>query len=444
VAEIRRRRIGRIAVVLLGVPLLAAGGSGLWLTSRMRASLPQLEGERTLKGLTAPVRVERDAHGVPRLAGATRVDVARALGFLHGQERFFQMDLQRRRPAGEIAELVGPAALKLDRAIRIHRFRSVAERVWKKAPAEERGLIEAYSEGVNAGLAALGAPPFEYLALRLDPQPWKPEDTILTALAMYVTLQGDLGERESALGVMRDTLPSALFAFLTPNGTAEWDAPIVGEPLRGPPVPGPEVIDRRRQDAPKAADQGGEERPVVVDALDTIPDPDFALGSNNWAVSGAHTKSGAPLLADDMHLQITVPNIWYRASLVWRDGGEEQTVTGVTLPGTPVVVVGSNGNVAWGFTNSQGDWADLIELDPAPNDPDAYLTPAGPRKLEHVIERIRVKGAAEETLEVEETVWGPVIDKDHRGRKRALRWVAQDEDGVNLALGRIERARTLA
>jgi penicillin G amidase len=447
VAEIRRRRIGRIAVVLLGVPLLAAGGSGLWLTSRMRASLPQLEGERTLKGLTAPVRVERDAHGVPRVAGATRVDVARALGFLHGQERFFQMDLQRRRPAGEIAELVGPAALKLDRAIRVHRFRSVAQRVWKKASAEEGELIEAYTEGVNAGLAALGAPPFEYLALRLDPQPWKPEDTILTALAMYVTLQGDLGERESALGVMHDTLPPALFAFLTPNGTAEWDAPIVGEPLPGPPVPGPDVIDRRRQDAPKAADHRGEEQTVVADAsarLETTPDPEFVLGSNNWAVSGAHTKSGAPLLADDMHLQITVPNIWYRASLVWKDGGEERAVTGVTLPGTPVVVVGSNGSVAWGFTNSQGDWADLIELDPAPNDPDAYLTPEGPRKLEHVSERIRAKGGAEETLEVEETVWGPVIDKDHRGRKRALRWVAQDEDGVNLALGRIERARTLA
>jgi penicillin amidase len=447
VAEIRGRRIPRIAAVVLGVPLLALAVSGLWLTSRLRASLPRLEGEQTLKGLTAPVRVERDAHGVPRVAGATRADVARALGFLHGQERFFQMDLQRRRPAGEIAELVGPAALKLDREIRVHRFRSVAQRVWKRASAEEHELIAAYTEGVNAGLAALGAPPFEYLALRLDPQPWKPEDTILTALAMYVTLQGNLVERESALGVMHDTLPPALFAFLTPNGTAEWDAPIVGEPLPGPPIPGPDVIDRRGQEAPKAADDHGEERPVVADAsarLDAIPDPELVLGSNNWAVSGAHTKSGAPLLANDMHLQITVPNIWYRASLAWKDGGQEQTVTGVTLPGTPVVVVGSNGSVAWGFTNSQGDWADLIELDPAPNDPDAYLTPEGPRKLERVTERIRVKGGAEETLEVEETVWGPVIDKDHRGRKRALRWVAQDEAGVNLALGRIERARTLA
>ncbi|MFI5006011.1 MAG: penicillin acylase family protein [Solirubrobacterales bacterium] len=441
----RRRRIGRIAVVVLGIPLLAAGGSGLWLTSHMRASLPQLEGQRTLKGLTAPVRVERDAHGVPRLAGATREDVARALGFLHGQERFFQMDLQRRRPAGELSELVGPGTVKLDRAIRVHRFRSVAQRVSKKASAEERGLIEAYTEGVNSGLAALEAPPFEYMALRLEPKPWTPEDTILVALAMYVTLQTHLIERESFLGVMHDTLPPALFEFLTPKGTAEWDAPIVGEPLGGPPVPGPDVIDRR-QEVPKAVDHRGQERPVVADAwahADSMPDPDFVLGSNNWAVSGAHTKSGVPLLADDMHLQITVPNIWYRASLVWKEAGEERQVTGVTLPGTPVMVVGSNGSVAWGFTNSEGDWADLIELEEAPNDPDSYLTPDGPRKIEHVTERIRVKGGVEETLDVEETIWGPVIDKDHRGRKRALRWVAQDEEGVNLALGRIERARTL-
>ncbi|HSB62091.1 MAG TPA: penicillin acylase family protein, partial [Vicinamibacteria bacterium] len=148
--------------------------------------------------------------------------------------------------------------------------------------------------------------------------------------------------------------------------------------------------------------------------------------------------------ADDMHLQITVPNVWYRASLAWRDGGVEREVTGVTLPGVPGVVVGSNTHVAWAFTNSGGDWADLVVLEPVPGDPEAYLTPLGPRRLERVVERIRVKGGAEETLEVLETVWGPVVDEDHRGRRRALRWVAHDEEGVNLALSRLEGARTLA
>jgi len=423
---------------VLGVPLLGAGAGGVWLNARLRASLPQLEGERTLPGLSAPVRVERDAHGVPRLLGANRADLSRALGFVHAQERFFQMDLLRRRAAGEIAELVGPAALKLDRAVRVHRFRSLAERVLSRAPADERAWIQAYAEGVNTGLAALGAPPFEYLALRLAPQPWRPEDTVLATLAMFITLQGGQPERESALGVMHDVLPPALFAFLTPLGT-EWDAPLVGRAFAVPGIPGPEVIDLRHAAAPKAA--------AVEAPLDRAaafePDPEFILGSNSWAVSGTQTASGAPLLANDMHLQITVPNIWYRAVLVWPDRGEERRVVGVTLPGTPVTIVGSNGHVAWAFTNSEGDWADLVELEPDPSDPDAYKTPGGPRKLERVVERIRVNGAAEETLEVEETIWGPVVDRDHRGRRRALRWVAQDEEGVNLALGHLETADTL-
>src|SRR5207247_2099173 len=292
----------RLARLVLGVPLLGAGAGGLWLHGRLRASLPQLEGERTLPGLSAPVRVERDAQGVPRLVGKTRLDLSRALGFVHGQERYFQMDLLRRRAAGEIAELVGPAALKLDRAVRVHRFRSVAERVFARAPAAERSSIQAYAEGVNAGLAALGAPPFEYLALRVAPLPWRPEDTILAELAMFVTLQSGLPERESLLGVMHDVLPAALFAFLAPSGT-EWDAPLVGGAFKVAPVPGPEVLDLRRAAPPKAAAQGpSAERAAVLE-----PDPDLVLGSNNWAVAGAHTASGAPLLADDMHLQITVP-----------------------------------------------------------------------------------------------------------------------------------------
>jgi len=429
----------RLALLVLGVPLLGAGAGGLWVHGRLRASLPQLEGERTLPGLSAPVRVERDAQGVPRLAGKSRLDLSRALGFVHGQERFFQMDLLRRRAAGELAELVGPAALKLDRTVRVHRFRSVAERVFARAPADERSSIQAYAEGVNAGLAALGAPPFEYLALRTDPLPWRPEDTILAELAMFVTLQSGLPERESLLGVMHDVLPPALFAFLAPSGS-EWDAPLVGGAFAVPPVPGPDVLDLRRPQAPKAVAQG----PSAERAAALEPDPEFVPGSNNWAVAGAHTASGAPLLADDMHLQITVPNIWYRAVLAWREGGEERQVVGVTLPGTPVTIVGSNAHVAWGFTNSEGDWADLVEVEPDPSEPDAYRTPAGPRKFARVSERIRVKGGPEETLEVVETIWGPIVDQDHRGRKRALRWVAQDEQGVNLALSALETAQTVA
>lgn len=426
------RRGRRIALGLALLLVLGLGGSGFWLDQKLRASLPLLEGQKALAGLRAPVTIARDARGVPRIQGASRLDVVRATGFLHAQERFFQMDLLRRRSAGELSELIGAATVNVDRDVRVHRFRHVAEQVLARARPEERELLQAYTDGVNAGLAALGAPPFEYLALRISPAPWRLEDSMLSALAMFVQLQGNQPDRESAIGLMRDTLPPALAAFLDPRGS-QWDAPVEGEPFTPPPLPGPDAFDLRKQPPlpPRTAQ-------LVEDA-----DPPPSAGSNNWAVAGAHTANGAPLLANDMHLAIGVPNTWYRVSLAWTDG-EPHEITGVTLPGTPAVIVGSNGHVAWGFTNSEGDWTDLIEIEPDPADKEAYRTPDGARRFEHVTERIRVKGAPDENLEVVETIWGPIVDKDHKGRARALRWVAQDPEGVNLRLAGLDVARTLA
>ncbi len=176
-----------------------------------------------------------------------------------------------------------------------------------------------------------------------------------------------------------------------------------------------------------------------------MPPPDtFHPGSNNWAVSGKHTADGRALVADDMHLGIRVPHIWYRASLVWPDAeGKSHSMTGVSLPGTPAIVVGSNGHVAWGFTNSEGDWVDVVIVEVDPDDKDSYLTPDGPRKFEHVTESIKVKDAADEKLEIVSTIWGPIIDHDHQGRPRAIRWVAHDPDGVNMGLMRMESADNL-
>ena len=172
--------------------------------------------------------------------------------------------------------------------------------------------------------------------------------------------------------------------------------------------------------------------------LGPASDDDAVRGSNNWAVAGTHTVHGGALLANDMHLGISVPNTWYRLSLVFPGVDGERRVTGVTLPGAPFVVAGSNGHVAWGFTNSEGDWADLVLLEPDPANPEAYLTPEGPRKLERETETIEVKGEKAETLAVESTIWGPVIDKDHAGRRRALAWVALREGGLNASLVRME------
>jgi penicillin G amidase len=420
---------------LLALLVLVAGGAYAYLGRRLEASLPQLDGERKVKGLAAAVRVERDAHGVPVVRGRSRADVARATGFLHAQERFFQMDLTRRRAAGELSELFGQATLTADREVRVLRLRAVAARAVQALPEEERALLRAYTEGVAAGLAALGAAPPEYLLLRSAPVPWKEEDSLLCALAMFLTLQGEQAGMESGLGLMHDLLPPALFAFLNPPGT-EWDAPNEGEPFRQPVLPGPDVVDLRKA-APRAAAR----------AAWPAPDPwadrdaEMAYGSNNWAVAGSHTTHGGALLADDMHLGLGVPNTWYRASLVVDAAGAERRVTGVMLPGSGFVVVGSNGQVAWGFTNSQGDWADLVVLEPDPRNADTYLTPEGPRTFERTTETIHVKGAPDERLEVVETIWGPVVDKDHDGRRRALAWVPLREGGVNAALFRMEQAR---
>lgn len=431
-----RRRLLRAALVALAGGALAAGGAGLWLRERLRASLPQLEGELTLAGLGAPVRVERDAHGVPVVRGRSRADVARATGFLHGQERFFQMDLLRRSAAGELAALFGRPALGLDREARLVRPRLVARRAQAALGPEESALVAAYAAGVNAGLASLGAPPFEYLALRADPLPWREEDSLLVVLAMYRDLQGRQPWQESVLGLMRETLPRELADFLAPVGT-EWDAPIEGEPIALPTLPGPDVVDLRGvrpaasvhppvDDAPTVLAVLG--RPVAVWPDD--PGQEQSSGSNNWAVAGSHTAHGGALVADDMHLRLAVPNTWYRASLVFPGQDGERHVTGVTLPGLPFVVAGANGRIAWGFTNSEGDWADLVQLEPAPGDPDGYLTPSGPRRLEKATETIEVKGEAAEPLAVESTIWGPVIDRDHAGRRRAIAWVALREGGL--------------
>ncbi|HXO18605.1 MAG TPA: penicillin acylase family protein [Thermoanaerobaculia bacterium] len=426
----------RRAGLALALLVLAVAGLGVWAYARLAASLPQLDGRRAIPGLQAEVRIERDALGVPTIRGASRLDAARALGFLHAQERFFQMDLLRRQAAGELAELLGPALVKADRGHRLHRFRAVAERIYGRFSPADRALVDAYTAGVNAGLAALGAPPFEYLALRAAPAPWRPADSVLIPFAMFFELQDPQDRQESALGLMTDLLPPPLVDFLAPQG-GEWDAPLAGGPLPAPPIPGPEVFDLRKQ--PRAAAALGPPPPGDEDREPAV------AGSNNWAVAGARTADGRALLANDMHLGLRIPNTWYRASLVWPadDGGSPRRVTGVTLPGAPLIVVGSNGHVAWGFTNTQGDWADLVIVEVDRRRPDLYRTPGGLRPFERTTERIRVRGGKDDLLEIVSTIWGPVLDHDHLGRPRALAWTPHFEEAVDEGVLGLESARNV-
>ena len=189
----------------------------------LTSSLALLEGTQTLAGLGNRVSIERDSLGIPTIQGSNRVDVARALGFIHAQDRFFQMDLLRRRSAGELAAIFGEGALPLDRRSRVHRFRSRAVRVLKTLSAPELAIADAYTAGVNAGLAALGGKPIEYYAMRVEPKPWTSADSILVVYSMYLDLNDAQASRESAGGLIYDFLGPEMHAFLEPSGTS-WDA----------------------------------------------------------------------------------------------------------------------------------------------------------------------------------------------------------------------------
>ncbi len=423
-APTRLARVLRL-LGLFGLALAVAVLAGfLWVRHRLTESLPQTSGRRAVAGLAAPASIERDAQGIPTLRAAGRRDVAFATGFVHAQDRYFQMDLLRRQSAGELAALFGPAALDADRAMRPHLFRRQAGRVLAASPPEIREVLEAYAAGVNAGLGALDEPPFEYLVLRTDPLAWKPEDSVLVLLTLFNQLQDLRGDAEAAKTLMHDRLPEALFRFLAPPAT-EWDAPVAGTPPAAAPIPGPEVFDLRR--SPRVA-------PGAKAAQREEPSAPARAASNSWAVAGRWTAGGGALLANELHLTLAVPNVWYRAVLAWPG----HRLAGATIPGTPALIVGSNGQVAWGVTNSVLDTSDLVLLETDPRDPGRYRTPRGPRRLERHTEILEVRGEPDEELAVDWTIWGPVIGEG--SRRRAVRAVAHEAGAVDFNLLRLETA----
>jgi len=421
--------------------LLIVSGAGVALTAAavlggyvyLRASLPMLDGRLAQPGLSAEVTIERDRLGTPTLRAANRLDLAHATGFVHAQDRFFQMDLMRRSAAGELAELVGAAAVRMDERARLHGLRAVARQVLERVAPEQRQLLQAYADGVNAGLAALSARPFEYAVLTSTPAPWRAEDSVLAIYAMYFDLQDPEARREQRIHILRELLPEPLSAFLTAPGT-DWDAPLDGSAVAQPSLPAAEHYDLRTRSSAVP--------PLALNTDEPAGD-DRAVGSNNWVVGPAHTADGAAWLADDMHLGLRVPNVWYRARFEWRDGAGPRQIVGVTLPGTPAVVVGSNGRIAWGFTNSYGDFSDriLLELDPA--DPNRYRTPDGYREFGLRRERIKVKGGIDQVLEVRETIWGPLLPTAGGEAPQALAWTAHRPEATNLDLLKLETAASV-
>lgn len=422
-------------VLLAGALVLCAGA---WIGFQLRASLAQLDGTRKIPGLAGPVLVERDELGVPTIRATNRVDAARALGFLHAQERFFQMDVLRRMGAGELAELLGPAVIPLDKQARRHQFRQRAQKAFDPAHGvlarEELAVLEAYTEGANAGLEALGAVPPEYLLLRVKPQPWRPEDCGLVAYAMFFGLQDDEGNMDRIEAVMRDLLPAEARSFFLPQGSS-WDAAIDDSELASAPVPPASAIDFRTwtngmaRESPLAAG-GGRDDP--------------APGSNSWAVDGRVSASGRAIVANDMHLDLRMPIFWFRVRLVFRDeivGGQD--LVGLTLPGAPAINVGSNGHVAWGFTNAYLDTTDLVRLEIDPDHPQFYRTPEGWKEMEVVTEEIRVRGNTNIAMRVMNTIWGPLAPAPGLRGSYAVSWVAHHPESVGVRLIALERARSV-
>jgi len=408
-----------LLVSLTAVVFVTAAAYGL-----LAASIPGRAGQARLPGMRAAAEVRSDQLGVPYISAADREDAFRTLGYWHARDRLFQMELMRRKAAGRLAELFGTPAVSTDRKQRVYQFSRTARQIVADLPDAQRRGLSAYAEGVNAYLQQTGVLPPEFLALRFRPEPWQAADSILVILAMFQTLNGQ-EQDERMVSVMQRAMPADLVSFLTPD-TDLYATVLVGG------------------DTPWRAG-----RSVPIAALVALPEAfvqfaqagvdleNVVAGSNNWAVAGSKTADGRAIVANDMHLTLGVPNIWYRADLRYQD----RQVYGVTLPGVPGVIVGANRHVAWGFTNVTADLLDLIALETDPEHPGAYRTPQGWRPFDSHNETIKVEGGSDIELTLQDTIWGPVSDQPLLGKPAAIKWTALERGGVDLGLIDLDAAQ---
>ncbi len=393
-----------LVVTLSLITLGTLGTAGLYFYWS-RAALPVVDGDVRLPGLAATVTVRRDGLGVPHLEASSWPDVFRAQGYVTAQDRLWQMDLLRRRAHGELADAFGEGALRLDREMRTLGLGRAARDSLELLPGDARAILEDYSAGVNAFMRS-GPLALEFRLLRYRPRPWTPADTVAVGKLLAHDLAfGWEGEAQRAL--LRRVLPPPLFDLLHP-------ARFTGDRVLF------------------AADAPAMEKASAS--------PESAIGSNNWVVSGAHTATGKPLLANDPHLALGVPSIWTAVHL--RAPGLE--VGGVTLPGAPGVILGRNRHLAWGCTNVHDDSADLYAVEVDPRRPDHYRAPDGHEPFRTLEERILVRrGALSSSRDslphvVRLTRWGPVTTIG--GRLYALRWTTLDKVAELPAFMAIDRA----
>lgn len=364
------------AIVGLGLAVLLGATAVTWL------SLPDAGATVSVPSLRDPVTVHRDGHGIPTIVAGNTGDAYFALGYVHAQDRMFQMDFMRRLGAGQLSEVAGSATLPIDRLMRTLGLYRLAERSAAALGPDERGAMEAYAAGVNAYLDSglLPSAP-EFALLAYAPEPWRPADSLVWGRLMGMQLSNN----------WRDELVRAALAGRLPGDRLRelWPEPGDERPLNLPVKTG--------SLAPAAA--------VAARLLAALPDGKAGGASNVWALSGRHTASGKPLLANDPHLGFTTPVLWYLARIETPD----LSLSGATAPGVPFHVIAHNGRIAWGFTTTHSDTQDLFIEQVDPDDPTRYRTPDGPRPFETRSETLRVRGGPDETLDIRSTRHGPVI-----------------------------------
>jgi penicillin G amidase len=441
------------AVVVLVVLALAAGGLGM---VQMMRSLPRLDGRLHVPGLQAPVQVTRDAADVVHIQAASAEDAWHALGFVHAQERGWQLEFNRRLMHGELSEILGPATLGTDKLMRTLGVMQVAKTQLAGLSAATRSALQAYSAGVTAAhnVGAAGhSPEFQLLRVRAGGQggqPWTPEDSVAWSLMMALDLGGNWGNEAARFSLAQVLATEHLWQLMPPyKGEAlatRVDLATLYRDLGAYASPG------------AAAFQQTPDSPLVAWANDWVRDAGTldGKGSNNWVVPGSRTTSGKPLLANDPHLALSAPAIWYFAHLQApaHEGQPALDVIGATLPGMPFVVLGRTAGVAWGFTNTGPDVQDLYleQIDPAQSQ--RYRTPEGWQDFSVRPEIIRVKGQGDVQLQVRSTRHGPVISDvqpmyegllDKRRYAMALRWSALESDNRTLDAGMLaNQAQTVA
>ena len=412
--------LGKILAVVVLAVLLVVTAAWLYL----HESLPKIDGEVAVKGVGAEVEVLRDADGIPHILAKSEADAWFAMGYVHAQDRLWQMEFQRQVVEGRISEFLGERAYDTDRLMRTLGMARMAERIVAKLDPQTLASLEAYSAGVNAFLDTDPVLPVEFQVFRVKPKRWKPADTVGWLLVMAWDLSSN----------WRTELSRLRFANKLGRERAnEIIAPYPGDA----PQPLPDFKALYAQLAPAA-----------TALLAMSPANDYANGSNSWVVSGAQSETGKPLLANDPHLGLQAPSLWYLAHVSSPAGN----FIGGTLPGVPFIVLGRNDHLAWSFTTTLGDTQDLFVERVVPGDPASYVTPTGKAKFETREEVIRV-GSEERRITVRSTRHGPVIsdavknagEAAPKGYVLALAWAALTEDNVVARAGfALNRARTVA